>query len=240
MDKLFNWGFDAMDRMISPRHTGRGEPTCPGGTYTAGYVMDAWKDWRVLCLSALSIEDVEDVYLLAIMLTGHLITGVCFAMIYWKIRMMKSVIRHEVKTTTEVLLKSMQMKLEEMSGKVKINNEVLQTSMIVNMGHMSDDIQVKMIHKLEFIREQLITQLQDGAGRRKIEADTLLANMTEVFQKQIRWNLDLILRKLTRQRRDTKMAARYRRDGEGGALVPIRQRREAVARADSSADSTEE
>ena len=96
-----------MDRIISPRHTGRGEPTCPGGTYTAGYVMNSWKEWRVLCLSALPIEDVEDVYLLATMLVGHLLMGVCFAMIYLKIRMMKSVIHQEVKITSEVLQKTM-------------------------------------------------------------------------------------------------------------------------------------
>ena len=234
-----------MDRMISPRHTGRGEPTCPGGTYSAGYVMDAWKNWGVLCLSAMSIEDVEDVYMLAIMLTGHLITGVCFAMIYLKIRTMKSTFHREVKNATEVLQKTMKTQLEIMSGEVKVTNEALQTSMIVKMGHMSDDMQAKMSHKLEIIREQVITQLLDGAGRRKIEADTLLATMTDVIQDQIRWNLDIILRKLTRQRRDfdegrALMEARHRRDAADGVMVPVWQRREVIEQEDGAADGNAE
>ncbi len=40
-----------------------GEPDCPDGTFAAGYTMDAWERWRIVCLAALFVEDIEDIYL---------------------------------------------------------------------------------------------------------------------------------------------------------------------------------
>ncbi len=45
---------------------GSGEPVCPDGTFAAGYTMDAWERWRIVCLAALSVEDIEDIYCNAI------------------------------------------------------------------------------------------------------------------------------------------------------------------------------
>ncbi len=39
---------------------GSGEPDCPDGTFAAGYTMDTWESWRIVCLAALSMEDIED------------------------------------------------------------------------------------------------------------------------------------------------------------------------------------
>uniref|UniRef100_A0AAX7W235 Glutamyl-tRNA(Gln) amidotransferase subunit B, mitochondrial n=1 Tax=Astatotilapia calliptera TaxID=8154 RepID=A0AAX7W235_ASTCA len=49
---------------------GSGEPECPGGTFPAGYTMDGWQTWRIVCLAGLSIEDAEDIYLFGTMVTG--------------------------------------------------------------------------------------------------------------------------------------------------------------------------
>lgn len=46
--------------------------------------MDSWKEWRVVCLSILSVEDVEDVYLIGIMITGFLLFGAGSILIYRK------------------------------------------------------------------------------------------------------------------------------------------------------------
>uniref|UniRef100_A0A8C5D2X3 Tetratricopeptide repeat protein 17 n=1 Tax=Gouania willdenowi TaxID=441366 RepID=A0A8C5D2X3_GOUWI len=46
-------------------------------TYPSGYVMDARGRSLMLCLSLLTVEDVEDIYLLGVMIFGLLMMGVC-------------------------------------------------------------------------------------------------------------------------------------------------------------------
>ncbi len=67
---LINWSLNAIDTIFSTRSLGSGEPDCPDGTFAAGYTMDAWKGWRIVCLAALSVEDIEDIYLFGTMITG--------------------------------------------------------------------------------------------------------------------------------------------------------------------------
>ncbi len=77
---LINWSLNAIDTM------GSGEPDCPDGTFAAGYTMDAWERWRIVCLAALSVEDIEDIYLFGTMITGILLIGLGFALGYRKIQ----------------------------------------------------------------------------------------------------------------------------------------------------------
>ncbi|MED6234504.1 hypothetical protein ATANTOWER_032071 [Ataeniobius toweri] len=37
--------------------------------------MDSWQKWRIVCLSILSVEDVEDVYTIGCLITGFLLFG---------------------------------------------------------------------------------------------------------------------------------------------------------------------
>ncbi len=60
---LINWSLSAIDTIFSTRSLGSGEPVCPDGTFAAGYAMDAWERWQIVCLAALSVEDIEDIYL---------------------------------------------------------------------------------------------------------------------------------------------------------------------------------
>ncbi len=83
---LINWSLNAIDTIFSTRSTGSGEPNCPDGTYPAGYTMDAWDRWRVVCLAALSVEDIEDIYLFGTMITGLLLIGLGFALGYRRIK----------------------------------------------------------------------------------------------------------------------------------------------------------
>ncbi len=48
--------------------------------------MDAWERWQIVCLAALSVEDIEDIYLFGTMITGHLLIGLGFALGYRKIQ----------------------------------------------------------------------------------------------------------------------------------------------------------
>ncbi len=83
---LINWSLNAIDTIFSKRSLGSGEPNCPDGTFPAGYTMDAWERWRIVCLSVLSVEDVEDIYLFGTMITGLLLIGLGFALGYRRIQ----------------------------------------------------------------------------------------------------------------------------------------------------------
>ncbi|MEQ2236084.1 hypothetical protein ILYODFUR_008834 [Ilyodon furcidens] len=48
--------------------------------------MDSWQKWRIVCLSILSVEDVEDVYIIGCLITGFLLFGVGGYLAYREIR----------------------------------------------------------------------------------------------------------------------------------------------------------
>ncbi len=83
---LINWSLNAIDTIFSTRSLGSGEPDCPDGTFADGYTMDAWDRWRIVCLAALSVEDIEDIYLFGTMITGLLLIGLGFALGYRRIK----------------------------------------------------------------------------------------------------------------------------------------------------------
>ncbi len=85
-EKLWIWSLNAIDTIFSTRKLGSGEPACPDGTFAAGYTMDAWERWRIVCLAALSVEDIEDIYLFGTMITGLLLIGLGFALGYRRIQ----------------------------------------------------------------------------------------------------------------------------------------------------------
>ncbi|CAL8234053.1 unnamed protein product [Boreogadus saida] len=87
---LIGWSLNAIDQIFSTRKQSKGEPTCPEGTFAAGYMMDSWKEWRPLCLAILSVEDVEDVYIIVMMITGFLLFGGCGFLLYHKVREVKA------------------------------------------------------------------------------------------------------------------------------------------------------
>ncbi len=76
---LINWSLNAIDTI---RNLGFGEPDCPDVTFAVGYTMDAWGRWRIVCLAALSVEDIEDIFLFGTMITGILLIGLGFALGY--------------------------------------------------------------------------------------------------------------------------------------------------------------
>ncbi|XP_072767924.1 uncharacterized protein [Nerophis lumbriciformis] len=83
---MISWTLDAIDKVFSTRKRGSGEPGCPDGTIAAGYVRDSWDKWRIMCLSVLSIEDVEDIYLFGTVIARHLLIGLGITLVYRQIR----------------------------------------------------------------------------------------------------------------------------------------------------------
>ncbi|KAL1252715.1 hypothetical protein QQF64_017408 [Cirrhinus molitorella] len=94
---LINWSLNAIDTIFSKRSAGSGEPDSPAGTFAAGYTMDAWEKWRVMCLAALSVEDIEDIYLFGTMITGLLRIGLGIALVYWEIRKTRAAVHSPTK-----------------------------------------------------------------------------------------------------------------------------------------------
>ncbi len=55
--------------------------------------MDAWERWQIVCLAALSVEDIEDIYLFGTMIAGLLLIGLGFALGYRKIQKMGTAVQ---------------------------------------------------------------------------------------------------------------------------------------------------
>ncbi|MED6292214.1 hypothetical protein CHARACLAT_031338 [Characodon lateralis] len=48
--------------------------------------MDSWQQWKIVCLTTMSVEDVEDLYIIGFLITGFLLFGVGGYLAYRKIR----------------------------------------------------------------------------------------------------------------------------------------------------------
>ena len=77
---LISWSLSAIDSIWSSKKSAATEETCPSGCFPAGYVIDYSGNWRVLCLSVLSIEDTEDVYIFCLVLLS--IVATCGGVLY--------------------------------------------------------------------------------------------------------------------------------------------------------------
>ncbi|KAK5605284.1 hypothetical protein CRENBAI_014255 [Crenichthys baileyi] len=73
---LVSWSLNATDQIFSTEGQGKGEPSCPDGTFFSGYTMNSWQKWRIVCLTMMSVKDVEDMYIRGYLITGFLLFGV--------------------------------------------------------------------------------------------------------------------------------------------------------------------
>ncbi|MED6273603.1 hypothetical protein CHARACLAT_008127 [Characodon lateralis] len=44
--------------------------------FFSGYTMDSWQQWKIVCLTAMSVADVENLYIFGLLITGFLLFGV--------------------------------------------------------------------------------------------------------------------------------------------------------------------
>ena len=91
--ELINWSLNSIDKIFATRSSGPGEPVCPDGTYAAGYMRDSWEKWRLVCLSILSVEDIEDLYIFGTMITGFLLIGLGIAQVYRQLRKSETAVK---------------------------------------------------------------------------------------------------------------------------------------------------
>ncbi|KAL0155612.1 hypothetical protein M9458_049875, partial [Cirrhinus mrigala] len=81
-------------------------------TFAAGYVMDSWAKWRVMCMAPLSLEDIEDIYLFVTLITGFLLMGFGGALLYR--RLVKAVCAAQNPTVMDRKLENIMEKLAAM------------------------------------------------------------------------------------------------------------------------------
>nr|XP_054597901.1 uncharacterized protein LOC129163696 [Nothobranchius furzeri] len=82
---LVSWSLNAIDKIFSTMRMGEGAPGCPSGTEPAGHFMDSWKQWNLICLSQLYVEDSEDVWIFVVLVSGFLLFGLSGYLVYRKI-----------------------------------------------------------------------------------------------------------------------------------------------------------
>ncbi|MED6274853.1 hypothetical protein CHARACLAT_020577 [Characodon lateralis] len=54
--------------------------------------MDSWQKWRIVCLSIMSVEDVEDMYIIGCLISGFPLFGVSGYLEYREIRRMSAAV----------------------------------------------------------------------------------------------------------------------------------------------------
>ena len=91
MNFLIDWGLNAIDTIFSTKSVGATDANCPPQTYPAGYMMDSYGKWQPLCLSLLSVEDSEDLYIFGLTMGGFLLLGTVGVLAYREIRKMVAV-----------------------------------------------------------------------------------------------------------------------------------------------------
>ncbi|MED6279286.1 hypothetical protein CHARACLAT_032879 [Characodon lateralis] len=82
---LVSWSLKAIDQIFSTGRQGKGEPSCPDVAFFSGYTMDSWQKWRIVFLTMMSVEGVEDVYKIRFLITGFLLFGVYGYLVYREI-----------------------------------------------------------------------------------------------------------------------------------------------------------
>lgn len=143
-----NWSLNATDTVFSTRHSRSGEPVCPGGTFAAGYAMDPWEKWRVICLAILSVEDVEDIYIFGTMIAGLLLIGLGIILVYREIRKMVTAVQGPAKLPDMI---------DGVSGAVSAQTAAVNHTMenILERLSLGEAQTVAMNHNMENILEKL-------------------------------------------------------------------------------------
>ena len=85
MNFMIDWGLSAIDTIFSTKSESASDGNCPPQSYPAGYSKDPYGKWQPLCLSLLSVEDSEDIYIFGLRVTGILLILAAVGLVYRKI-----------------------------------------------------------------------------------------------------------------------------------------------------------
>uniref|UniRef100_A0A8C5DHF0 Phosphatidylinositol 4-phosphate 5-kinase type-1 alpha-like n=1 Tax=Gouania willdenowi TaxID=441366 RepID=A0A8C5DHF0_GOUWI len=124
--ELINWSLNAIDSIFTNRRSLQHEPACPKETFPSGYVMDGKGKTQMLCLSVLSVEDVEDLYLLGVMIIGLLMMGACAFLILRMLRKLFEdikVLRKKMNFSFELEERKHRLGMKSAGNKADTNND---------------------------------------------------------------------------------------------------------------------
>ncbi|XP_076745540.1 uncharacterized protein LOC143420881 [Maylandia zebra] len=193
---LINWSLNAIDTLFSTRSLGLGEPECPGGTFPAGYTMDGWQTWRVVCLAGLSIEDAEDIYLFGTVITGFLLIGVGLALVYRRNKRAEPAVQTPprlpaglkamVRGTTSHNERSMVNTLETLTAAVKAQNNTIERmrGYIRERPAQNETLERQLEHIAERITAVVRSQNQKNDNTTERKFDTIMGRLA-ALQREI-------------------------------------------------------
>ena len=111
MPNVIDWSFGALDTIFSTKKTAAGETPCPQGTFLSGYGLTAWKKWTEICLAPLSVENVEQVWILSFLIISSLLLGGGIGALYYRIG-----------KKSELVISSLKMAVTDLTKKVEFQN----------------------------------------------------------------------------------------------------------------------
>lgn len=117
----------------------RGQPGCPGESFPAGYVLGVWRKFQPLCLSMLSQEDAEDIYLFRIMVIRFLLIGTGSCWIYHKMEQHRTTMeqqRSETWSRLETVLEVIGRLKEQLDA--LIHADGTENQLLSKLGHRQD------------------------------------------------------------------------------------------------------
>ena len=161
--ELINWGLSAIDTIFSSRNPGSEEETCPAGTFPVGYALDSWAKWRAVCLSVLSVEDAEDVFLFGLMVAGIMLIEISVGLVYRKIGKIITGLEEVAKLPgqnceLERLIKSQMVAMCDLKRAVDNNTEKL--CALRDLGHEVNShttVQADLARKIDTILDKITT-----------------------------------------------------------------------------------
>lgn len=151
---------------------GSGEPNCPDGTSAAGYVMDPWGKWRIMCLAPMDVEDIEDLYIFGFLVTGLLGIGLLLGLIY----------RNCTKIAAAIMGPKLRGLIDKVGSEVRAQNVVVNRALESSVaGHRTMD---RLLEGLVAVQRHLeaMDRRIDGlvAHNRQIESIGLEAKLLEI------------------------------------------------------------
>lgn len=83
---LINWSLNAFDQIWSTCSAGLREASCPSRAFPAGHSRDSWNQWREICLTVFSVENMRDVFLFGFMIACLMLVGLSIGIVYRRIK----------------------------------------------------------------------------------------------------------------------------------------------------------
>src|SRR4029434_6040597 len=125
----------------------RGNMSVLPGRSQLVHMMDAWEQWRVVCLAALSVEDVEDIYVFGTVITGFLLFGLGATLIYRKIKETATAVISPLRLPEMIDALGRVVGTQTVASNSQMDNKEMFTAMQMKLDRIEDLLQ-KVVTKM--------------------------------------------------------------------------------------------